>query len=140
MGAAFFSIVSIALLSAFVDGIARHPNREVAIHRDIGDSLNVDGNYGTYTYAAPSSLYSGTTEAFSSYQNQTYIYTYPQPLSYTSKITITQCGTTTASIYSTTTGYGPYSSSSGASATAIYTGPSNQFQPPYPLATQCSSG
>ncbi len=135
MHTAFLSITSIALLSTFADGFLHHRRPEVATHSDIREALKVDSNYGTYTYASPSSSYPSTTDAPSAYQNHTYIYTYPEPLSYTSKITITQCGATNSSVSSTPTEYTTYSTTTG-----IDYGPSNPFPPPSPLATSCSSG
>lgn len=130
MHVSFLSITSLALLSAFTDGILHQQRPDVAVH-NIRDSI-VDSNYGTYTSASPSSSYSSTTETEPpSYQNHTYIFTYPEPLSYTSKITITQCGATT----STSTSYTTYTSPTG-----IDYGPSNPLPPPSPLATVYSSG
>jgi hypothetical protein len=130
----FLSITALALLSDFTVGILHERRPDVAIHKNIRDSVSVDTNHGTYTYAPLSSSYS-TTEPTPTYQNHTYVFTYPEPLSYTSKITITNCGPTAASIYSTSTSYTTYTLPTG-----IDYGPSNPFEPPHPLATMCSSG
>ena len=102
----------------------------------------------TFTSALPTPSYPASnpntsicpiTSSSTDGQNYTYIYTYPSPLEYTSKITITNCGTNAT----TSTSYYPsptsYNSSNTVSITSTSTGPGNPFHV-NPIATVTSSG
>jgi hypothetical protein len=69
----------------------------------------------------------------------TYIYTYPSPLEYISKISITKCDTNTTTFTSYNHSPTPYNSSDAVLTTSTSTGPGNPFHVS-PIATATSSG
>ena len=140
-------LVAFVLLTTLVNGVVQYQKKDVG-------SKDYDITMATQFYNSPeptsvsalptssypaSNSYNLSTSPSTGYRTYTYIYTYPSPLQYISKITITNCGANDTTLTSYNPAPTSYNSSDAVPTMLTSTGPGNPFHVS-PVTTATSSG